>query len=182
MLNFARIVQLAWCVRRENGECDYKSFYVSGADRRITSKATQIHRITDAKIQREGAVNIVCALEHFLDDCQWLRSVDGVLVAHHLEFDAGILCAELQRIPTLCSSVVKTLAARGVCTMTSAAKRNGVSFAHNGHYCSLSLPNAFNKFVTWSHWNEDAHHDAAYDVRKTLELYDSLFRVPRALR
>eukprot|EP01047_Picozoa_sp_COSAG01_P084948 COSAG01_NODE_18455_length_1074_cov_14.540513_1_plen_151_part_10 len=93
-------------------------------------------------------------------------------VAHHLEFDAGILCAELQRIPTLCSSVVKTLAARGVCTMTSAAKRNGVSFAHNGHYCSLSLPNAFNKFVTWSHWNEDAHHDAAYDVRKTLELYD----------
>jgi hypothetical protein len=65
--------------------------------------------------------------------------------------------------------------------MTPAAKRNGVSIGHNGHYCSLSLPNAFKKFVTWSHWNEDAHHDAGYDVSKTLELYDGMFRVPRAL-
>jgi hypothetical protein len=68
--------------------------------------------------------------------------------------------------------------------MTTAAKRIGLrKMARTGgtFYYSPSLPQSVHKFVTWSHWNEDAHHDAGYDVSKTLELYDGMFRVPRAL-
>eukprot|EP01049_Picozoa_sp_SAG25_P022345 SAG25_NODE_8852_length_400_cov_10.744186_1_plen_49_part_01 len=49
--------------------------------------------------------------------------------------------------------------------MTTAAKRIGVR-THYGStsYLSQSLPRAFSHFVTWAQWNEDAHHDASYDV------------------
>jgi hypothetical protein len=32
-LSYMRIVQIAWCVRREDGECEHRNFYVSGTDR-----------------------------------------------------------------------------------------------------------------------------------------------------
>ena len=109
--------------------------------------------------------------------------VDGFLVAHHLEFDAGIICEELSRIPVLRSyrPLVAALATNGICTMTTAAKRRGWRKNCGTAYYSPSLPHAFDMFVTWSQWNEDAHHDARYDVSKTLELYDAMFRVSQPL-
>ena len=50
-----------------------------------------------------------------------------------------------------------------------------------GTRAGLFLTHAFDMFVTWSQWNEDAHHDARYDVSKTLELYDAMFRVSQPL-
>jgi hypothetical protein len=182
-LSYLRVVQLAWCVRREDGECVHRSFYVSGADRLITRYASDNHHITNAYVQREG-VAIDQALRCFLHDCRWLRQVDGFLVAHHLEFDAGIICEELSRIPVLRSyrPLVAALATNGICTMTTAAKRIGVRTHYSGtSYLSQSLPRAFSHFVTWAQWNEDAHHDASYDVSKTLELYDAMFRVSQPL-
>jgi hypothetical protein len=179
-LSYMRIVQIAWCVRREDGECEHRNFYVSGTDRLISQKANEYHHITNAHITCEG-IPIDHALQHFVDDCRWLRSVDGLLVAHQLEYDAGIIYKELGRLPSLRSydRLVKALALRGICTMNTAAKRRGWAIHQTSDYCAISLPTAFKLFVEplgISKWDDTFHHDSKYDVAKTLEVYDALYR------
>ena len=67
------------------------------------------------------------------------------VVAHHLEFDAGLLCEELSRVPALRQSrpLVAALARTGICTMTTAAKRIGLrkkARTDGTFYYSPSLP------------------------------------------
>eukprot|EP01047_Picozoa_sp_COSAG01_P087926 COSAG01_NODE_20449_length_952_cov_1.936694_1_plen_223_part_00 len=175
-----RIVQISWCVRREDGECEHRSFYVLGTDRLISQKAHDYHRITNAQVAREG-VPIDRALRRFVDDCRWLRSVDGLLVAHQLEYDAGIILRELGRLPSMqsCRPLITALAARGICTMNASAARRGWRIHNLQGYRAVSLPDAFQHFVEplgVSKWDDTLHHDSRYDVAKTLELYDALYR------
>jgi hypothetical protein len=175
-----RIVQISWCVRREDGEGEHRSFYVVGTDRLISQKAHDYHRITNAQVAREG-VPIDRALQRFVDDCRWLRSVDGLLVAHQLEYDAGIILQELGRLPSMqsCRPLITALAARGICTMNASARRRGWKVRNTAAYYAMSLPSAFKFFVEplgVSKWDDTFHHDSRYDVAKTLELYDALYR------
>jgi hypothetical protein len=175
-----RIVQISWCVRREDGEGEHRSFYVVGTDRLISQKAHAYHRITNAQVAREG-VPIDRALQRFVDDCRWLRSVDGLLVAHQLEYEAGIILQELGRLPSMqsCRPLITALAARGICTMNASARRRGWKVRNTAAYYAMSLPSAFKFFVEplgVSKWDDTFHHDSRYDVAKTLELYDALYR------
>jgi hypothetical protein len=174
-----RIVQIAWCVRREDGERAHRNFYVSGTDRLISQQAHDYHRIPNAQVAYEG-VSIDHALQHFVDDCRWLRSVDGFLVAHQLEYDAGIIYKELGRLPSLRSygPLVKTLASRGICTMNVAARRTGWKIRQTSNCRAITLQDAFQLFVEplgISKWDDTFYHDSRYDVHKTLELYDALY-------
>ena len=63
--------------------------------------------------------------------------------------------------------------------MNAAAKRRGWAIHQTSDYCAISLPNAFQLFVEpWgiSKWDDTFHHDSRYDVSKTLELYDAMYR------
>jgi hypothetical protein len=125
-------------------------------------------------------VSIDHALQHFVDDCRWLQSVDGFLVAHQLEYDAGIIYKELGRLPSLRSygPLVKTLASRGICTMNVAARRRGWKIRQTSNCRAITLQDAFQLFVEplgISKWDDTFYHDSRYDVHKTLELYDALY-------
>eukprot|EP01049_Picozoa_sp_SAG25_P017043 SAG25_NODE_4208_length_864_cov_1.499346_1_plen_238_part_10 len=108
-------------------------------------------------------------------------SVDGLLVAHQLEYDAWIILQELGRLPSMqsCRPLITALAARGICTMNASARRRGWKVRNTAAYYAMSLPGAFKFFVEplgVSKWADTFHHDSRYDVAKTLELYDALYR------
>eukprot|EP01047_Picozoa_sp_COSAG01_P055563 COSAG01_NODE_6200_length_3797_cov_318.655760_6_plen_115_part_01 len=57
--------------------------------------------------------------------------------------------------------------------------RNTDGFYNTDGYYALSLPGAFELFVEplgVSKWDDTFHHESRYDVAKTLELYDALYR------
>ena len=63
--------------------------------------------------------------------------------------------------------------------MNAAAKRRGWAIHQTSDYCAISLPTAFKLFVEplgISKWDDTFHHDSKYDVAKTLEVYDALYR------
>jgi hypothetical protein len=104
-----------------------------------------------------------------------------VLVGQQLEYDAGIILRELGRLPSMqsCRPLITALAARGICTMNASAARRGWRIHNLQGYRAVSLPDAFQHFVEplgVSKWDDTLHHDSRYDVAKTLELYDALYR------
>jgi hypothetical protein len=63
--------------------------------------------------------------------------------------------------------------------MNAAAARRGWRSLDTDGYYAISLPGAFELFVEplgVSKWDDTFHHDSRYDVSKTLELYDALYR------
>ena len=78
-----------------------------------------------------------------------------------------------------CRPLITALAARGICTMNAAAARRGWRSLDTDGYYAISLPGAFELFVEplgVSKWDDTFHHDSRYDVSKTLELYDAMYR------
>ena len=63
--------------------------------------------------------------------------------------------------------------------MNASARRRGWKVRNTAAYYAMSLPGAFKFFVEplgVSKWADTFHHDSRYDVAKTLELYDALYR------
>ena len=62
----------------------------------MSTKATSYHKISATKLAREG-VPLTKALTIFTHALKEVHDVGEMLVAHHLEFDLGILHHELLR-------------------------------------------------------------------------------------
>eukprot|EP00973_Karenia_brevis_P091435 12407422-Karenia_brevis.AAC.1 len=98
LINFARIVQLGWAVGRV--EIDAPVRVVNNIIRptgfEISDKAAKFHGISQARAIREGRC-LEDTLRAFMADVQEVCRCGGRVVAHHLEFDAGIILNELNR-------------------------------------------------------------------------------------
>ena len=115
-----RIVQIGWVVggsAKDDPITDRQEHLVTPCGYLISEKAAKKHGITDEIATRDGRP-LADVLEQFMQAIWSLHKSGGVVVSHHLEFDAGIIDEELQRCGMdEWQSLWRTVAMQGVCTL-----------------------------------------------------------------
>jgi DNA polymerase-3 subunit epsilon len=107
-----RLVQIAWGCYDSRGNAEETKCHIIRPDGfRIPADATRIHGITHARALRAGR-ELDEVLEEFLAAAE---RPDTVLVAHNLEYDFGVIGAELVRR----NKPLRFLDIPGICTMKS---------------------------------------------------------------
>eukprot|EP00592_Proboscia_alata_P017856 CAMPEP_0194397444 /NCGR_PEP_ID=MMETSP0174-20130528/125546_1 /TAXON_ID=216777 /ORGANISM="Proboscia alata, Strain PI-D3" /LENGTH=379 /DNA_ID=CAMNT_0039193619 /DNA_START=6 /DNA_END=1145 /DNA_ORIENTATION=+ len=172
-LNFSRIVQVGWCVYgQDGGLIRSESRFVNDIPCGIQPKAARYHKITNAMVAKTG-VALKDALRDVLLDFESLDRNNGILIGHHLEFDAGIFFNEMRRAgySEKLMGTFHKLATAGRCTMHDAvlAKRG------LGYWCRPSLDACYREFVAeivpLKTGSRQHRHDAVYDVEMTWEVF-----------
>ena len=120
-LGFARVVQIGWCVFAANGDVlERMELCISDAPP-CQQRAVDVHGLADAVLAERG-MPLADVLRQFSVALRRLRRDGGLLVAHLLEYDAGLLEGELQRVGAVDDAALLTeLATEGVCTMQAAS-------------------------------------------------------------
>jgi len=97
-LTFARIVELGWVGGpAESEENEYsKAFLIKPDGFEISKAAADYHKITNAMAMEEGR-ELTDVLQEFMQDVLDTCLRGGRVVAHQIEFDAGIIFQELGR-------------------------------------------------------------------------------------
>ena len=142
-LTLARIVQLAWCVGNATIPEISKSYFVRPFGFTLAAKASIFHGIGQEKTQEGRPLQDV--LQEFMTDVRRCTQQGGQVVAHHLEFDAGVVHNELKRCGLDAFADEWTAIARkGFCTMSPVigcwlkqACCEEVSHAHGKHNLGL---------------------------------------------
>ena len=116
-----RVVQLGWCTLDADGaileRCEVMVSDVPGG---VAPKATAYHGITNEMLAESG-MPLASALAHLSGALCALEADGGVLVGHHLTFDAGILLHEYGRAGDHGGAQrLARLATAGRCTMNMA--------------------------------------------------------------
>ena len=121
----ARIVQLGWAVGLDAEKEDFvKARLVQPDGFVVTEEATEYHGIEHDTAARAGQPLRV-VLQEFLADVVEIVERGGQVVAHHLEFDAGIILREFRR--SHMHDQAKTwekIAQKGFCTMSPGIGRS----------------------------------------------------------
>jgi DNA polymerase III epsilon subunit-like protein len=149
--NWPRLVQLAWILCGEDGKnLDSRNSIVFPEGFSIPVEAAGVHGITTERAAKEGRP-LKEVLEEFSDA---IEQAD-ILVAHNIDFDKNILCAEFLRA----EKTHRLLEKKGICTMVTSTE-----------YCQIPGPYGF-KWPTLSElyyvlFKEEfiEAHDAALDV------------------
>ena len=118
-LRFARIVQIAWVIGecRNNSEVKSKCIIVKPNGFQVESKATKFHGISHEMASVQGAT-LEHVLSEFMTDVTNAHKDGGIVVAHQLEFDAGVIYEELGRCGLIkLRNEWSMLARKGFCTM-----------------------------------------------------------------
>ncbi len=119
VLEFARIVQLGWVIGRPDIDAPVtkKVALVKPDGFEIAGKATTFHKISHSTAAREGR-HLADVLREFMEDVLEWCDRGGRVVAHQLEFDAGIILSELARCGLHeLRDAWKRVAQKGFCTM-----------------------------------------------------------------
>ena len=145
-LQHARIVQLGWATGFDTEKADFvKSRLVQPNAFVITQKAIDYHGIRNDTAQQAGHP-LQVVLQEFLADVVGIVGRGGQVVAHHLEFDAGIILRELRRSHLHdYAKVWEKIGKNGFCTMNPGigrslkfARGEQISHADAKHTLSLS--------------------------------------------
>ena len=120
-LGFARVVQIGWCAFAANGDAlERMELCISDAPP-CQQQAVDVHSLTTAVLAERG-MPLADVLRQFSVALRRLRRDGGLLVAHLLEYDAGLLLGELQRVEAVDdAALLAALATEGVCTMQAAS-------------------------------------------------------------
>ena len=117
ILDQARIVQIGWSKCEDTREPTFKQLLVRPCGFEITPASSAKHNITNDEALEEG-IPLRAALQEFIDDMVAFWRRGGQVVAHHLEFDAGIIAKELERSGLgHLKDQWRKIVASGVCTM-----------------------------------------------------------------
>ena len=171
-----RVVQLGWCTLDADGaileRCEVMVSDVPGG---VAPKATAYHGITNEMLAESG-MPLASALAHLSGALCALEADGGVLVGHHLTFDAGILLHEYGRVGDHGGAQrLARLATAGRCTMNMA--RSAQTLPIKVHRPSMewvcerlgeAMPDAAGGF---------RRHSALYDAEQTARLYRKLVRM-----
>ena len=115
-----RLVQIGWAI----GGCEMEDPITAQEERlvqpqgfRISEAAAEKHGI-DNEFAEEHGTSLTDVLEEFMNIAWKVHASGGILVSHHIEFDAGVIDEELDR----CGLQVwrpswHAIATNGVCTM-----------------------------------------------------------------
>jgi DNA polymerase III epsilon subunit-like protein len=113
----ARVVQLGWAIADCEGNMQVKECIIKPADWTISSKAAMYHGISQQCALDKGR-DLHDVLAGFLIDARNVCAQGGRLVAHHIEFDSGLLRRELERCRMdCCDEWSKLVTMHGYCTM-----------------------------------------------------------------
>ena len=115
-----RLVQIGWAI----GGCAMEDPITSQEERlvkpqgfQISKMATEKHGINNEHAQENGLL-LSDALEEFMQAAWQIHESGGIVVSHHIEFDAGIIDEELDRCGMQHWRLRwREIAIRGVCTM-----------------------------------------------------------------
>ena len=175
-LDQVRMVQIGWCFDEVNGDVVTKKRLVRPSDFVITPNGMGIHGISHERALEKG-IPSEDALRDFMEDVVRVHQRGGLVVAHQLEFDAGVVWRELRLcgFNALAKQWFDIARWNGFCTMNSPAARwlNEASGLEVG---PTSLPMlGLKKIVplltpTLSILLE-RHHDAEVDAILTRALY-----------
>ena len=117
-----RLVQIGWvtstCAAETEVDIQSKAERLIKPDAfTISEKATKRHEITNERAASNG-LPLLEVLEEFMCEAWSLYEKGGVVVSHHLEFDAGIIDEELKRCGMESwRARWKLIASHGICTL-----------------------------------------------------------------
>ena len=153
------LVQVAWILYDGSGcECKRENLLIKPAGFDIPESAVAIHGITTEQALRDGV-----ALRGAL--CAFARDMAqaGVVVAHNMRFDQGVIAAEcfLEGLPDPC------VGRRSICTMLASGRRAG----RNQRYLSLSR-----LYQDLFLCEREGAHDAANDAEACARCFFELVR------
>ena len=116
-LEEARVVRIGWAVHAKSEGPVVKEFLVRPAGFEVSISASAMRGITHEDAMARGAPLQDVMLE-FMRDISQAHDLGGCLVAHHLEFDAGIVSEELVRAGLgHFQELWHKIAKGGICTM-----------------------------------------------------------------
>ena len=109
---------MGWSFGPPGGEATIKELLVCPKGFEISEKATKYHGISNELATTRG-VSLKDALSEFMNDtARVIETQKGVMVCHHLEFDAGIIANEMNRCGIFkLMDTFEDYAHRGLCTM-----------------------------------------------------------------
>lgn len=180
----ARIVTLGWVVGEVSGEPVRKERIVKPVGFRVEEKATKIHGITHDRAESEG-FPLAEVLTEFLDDMLAAWHAGARVVAHHLEFDAGIISKEIEnaglgaRKPEW-EAFVRT----GFCTMDPALSMwvrecAGTAISPDAHKNIMKLPAMVAALRPYGSWPQWVQHVAGDDAHIHFAVYGALVELMR---
>ena len=122
-------MSIGWCAFAENGDpLERQELWISDAPP-CQQRASDFHGLTDAMLVANG-LPVADVLHQFSSALRRLRQDGGLLVAHKMEMDAGVIASEYQRAGAVDdATLLAELATDGVCTLqAAAAQQNSVVF------------------------------------------------------
>ena len=115
-LEEARVVRIGWAVHAKSEGPVVKEFLVRPAGFEVSAATIAVHGITHEAAMARGAPLQDVMLE-FMRDLSQAHDLGGRLVAHHLEFNAGIVSEELARAGlSHFQELWREIAKGGICT------------------------------------------------------------------
>ena len=170
-----RAIQLAWHIfDKEYKTICTKNFYISGHEQ----INTDFHKDLNIEFLNTNGTHIVTVLNEFMNDLDFIKSHNGTIIAHNINFDISVLNNELN-INNITSSLSTDLLnyvmnpINHYCTMketTNLCKLPNPRFATQYKYPKLSELYYFlfskNPSITL--------HNAAHDVQITTDCFIEL--------
>lgn len=181
-MKYSRVVQMAWVLLDEDAkQLDCEEVYVHLDDDvgGIQPKAEKFHKISDDILASEG-MPLRDALHRFAGALCDIHKNGGTLVAHHLEFDAGILREEFLRIgATDTAQMLSELATTGCCTMNLALElQSDLPNAVENRMFGPKLSDAYKQFVAGTlpaaTSERTGLHTAGFDAKLAAHLFLAL--------
>jgi len=176
-LAYPRIVQIGWVIGEPRAHAPLlisKERFVKPWEFCVTERAIKFHGIADARLRAEGGL-LDAVLREFLADVFGACRQGGRIVAHHLEFDAGIIAHELERsgLDYFQQEWAATVR-QGTCTMDPEVCR-WIRRCHgqesSGTQMTSNLKNLVHAMVPDSEQLLDRHHTAGADAQMHRLLY-----------
>jgi len=119
-LRYSRIVSLGWVIAPPDPQAQevVKSSFILPNNFQMEEKATMFHGIAQTKLLTEGR-SLAEVMQEFMTDVREACKGDCRLVAHQLEFDAGVIQEELRRLgfESLRAEWERCVRQHGYCTM-----------------------------------------------------------------
>ena len=175
-LKFARIIQIGWVTgeARIDSETLSKCYFVKPEGFEVESKATNFHGFSQEFVSKEGRKlrDVLC---EFMADVKYAYQNDGIIVAHQIEFDAGVIYEELGRcgltdLQKQWASIVRN----GFCTMSPHVgrwllKSKGSDIGPDTVQHTLGLQQVARLIIPDR--AETKTHDAGYDATMSRQIF-----------
>ena len=182
-LNQLRVVQLGWCVCSSTGQMLLeKTRCVYPTDFEITKAAQSKHHITNEQV-RDSGKSLRSVLEEFLLDVADVVNMRGVVCAHQIEFDAGVIALEMERAGLAGKhDMWEQSVSEGFCTMNYNVSKWSCRTYFDQFGCDYSLgriaPVGLHDMVLALVPEEykllQRHHDAGEDAKMTMKIVEAL--------